>query len=169
MLCWPGKRKRAAEANHRISDERSIEWSQTFNKQLTSAGIQPVQKRTRDISRANVDEQRKSALESLSGDRQLEASITRLARCSVHGAPELSAQPVRHRMSRIGTMARGALVKNIEDASKSPTVELALHGAAAGLINRLNSLGMCSVEMEGDGNVSQARMQTLARAAAPSE
>ena len=53
-------------------------------------------------------------------------------------------------------MVRGNLVKNLEKVSKEPQLELLSKeqslGSARGLTQRLASLGLASVEMEGDGN-----------------
>jgi len=64
----------------------------------------------------------------------------------------LAKQPMNHRMSRAGSIFRGQLVQQIEEAAKQDSEGDDTTGTALGLIARLRSLGLASVEMEGDGN-----------------
>ena len=58
-------------------------------------------------------------------------------------------EPLSRRMSRIGTLNRHQLIEGIDAASKSKDGPA---GANSDLGRRLSSLGLSSVEMEGDGN-----------------
>ena len=126
--------------------EASASFSELTMHSLSVAGIQPVNLTTREANRDQVMEQRRSAYHQITEMPTPSREKTRVA---------LAAQPANHRMSRVGTMARGILVKNMEHSSKEGkdmTPIVAHHGAAAGLIARLRTLGLASVEMEGDGN-----------------
>ena len=125
------------------TDELPARRPDELRRSLTTAPIRPVARGTRDTDRQSVTEQRLSAVQSLKESSLLRQS-TRLA---------LSQQPRAHRMSRLGTAARGMLVQNIETQSKSPTMKRPANaGKAASLNVQLASLGLASVEMEGDGN-----------------
>jgi len=119
---------------------------------LGAAGVEPVKRTTRDATKRDVLDQRSLATKAV------DDALTRTRRQPTRTAiRSLDQQPKRHRMSRLGTAARGALVKNIETAAKAPQASQhsfmrAPPGTAASLLERLHSLGMDSVEMEPDGN-----------------
>ena len=124
--------------------------SATFNemlaKSLKSAKVEPVMVPTRDQTRKDlILAQRMSMRASMSNP-------STLPNASAKAPHALSSQPVNHRMSRIGTMKRGMLVKNIEQVSNEQQRGQSGMGTAATLRQRLASLGLVSVEMEGDGN-----------------
>ena len=109
---------------------------------LSNAGIEPVMLNTRDADKTDVLAQRKSAY-IVMRNSSMQRQQTRLA------AP----RKVEKRMSRIGTFSRTRIVKGMEEAAKEPQIT---HGASLGtaesLLQRLESLGLTSVKMVGDGN-----------------
>jgi hypothetical protein len=116
----------------------------TLRRSITSSGIQPVPRSTRDTDLTIVSQQRRQASVSISDEPSRVRSNTRVA---------LAQQPRSHRISRIGTAARGLLVQKIETASKSPVMNRSSSGSkAAILLERLASLSLGSVEMDPDGN-----------------
>ena len=112
------------------------------------AGVEPVLHQTRDAVKADILHQRESA-EAFT--RDLNATGKQRTRVA-----SISAQPRSNRMSRLNTMARGELVKTLQKSSKESSDGAKLTkpnmGSATGLKERLHSLGLDSVEMEGDGN-----------------
>ena len=118
----------------------------SFAQNLAAAGVEPVLRNTRDIAKDEVRMQRQKSMQ-MSHAPSLSREGTRFA------LQQPPPKPLTHRMSRIGSMSRGMLVKNLEAMSKEPKIlrEPSL-GTASGLTQRLESLGMSSVEMAGDGN-----------------
>ena len=139
MPCCPGKQAETDVLN------TSGYLGSTFTESLASAGVQPVVKSTRDAEKNEVLQQRQQSMRmSVSGEA---AANTRFALTST------PPRPLSHRMSRLGTMVRGNLVKNLEKMSQEPQLlQQPSLGTARGLTQRLASLGLASVEMEGDGN-----------------
>ena len=111
------------------------------------AGLEPIVHQSRDANKAEVLQQREAAVETT---RNLHATAAK-QRSRV---ASLSVQPRSNRMSRLGTMARGQIVKLLEEKSAEKEAKLTRPqiGSATGLKERLHSLGLESVEMEGDGN-----------------
>lgn len=131
------------------------------------AEVEPVRVQTRGVDRDSVLRQRTHAQSlGVAEERSLSRKETRLAlvgqasasasanTSANSSAKSLSDMPRSNRMSRIGTMGRGAIVRGIQQASSSPDhrVQLQRGPAAAGLDARLRALSMLAVEMEGDGN-----------------
>ena len=120
-----------------------------YNKSVgpALAGLNPIRMSTRNIKKEDVMMQRRAthaAIEMHSKTRR--RSHTSPAHIS------LAKQPMNHRMSRAGSIFRGQLVQQIEEAAKQDSEGDDTTGTALGLIARLRSLGLASVEMEGDGN-----------------
>ena len=115
--------------------------AQLTESTLKNAGVEPVLHNTRDAKRDEILNQRHSM--------RIETDL-------VPDPLPLAQVPRVNRMSRVGTMARGAFVKHMEAASKANSeVQLTIPqnntGSAAGLNARLKALSLASVEMEGDG------------------
>jgi hypothetical protein len=123
-----------------------------FNSAIATAGVKPLEVTTRgqELTKETIMKQQQSARDLARATSDV--SLSNLPRASFSHQP-LREQPRAHRMSRIGSISRGKLVKSIEEAAKVASPTKVSHAQGAGLLlERLHSLGMASVEMEGDGN-----------------
>lgn len=135
----------AAEKRAEIKEGAFGALGDRIQSTLSATGIQPLVTGTRQLEKNAVMRQRQLSQSSFS--QHSPTSGTRIALTPV------SRPPVSHRMSRIGTITRNLLVKQIEDVASEPTLHRdASVGTASGLTQRLRSLGLASVEMMGDGN-----------------
>ena len=114
-----------------------------------STAVQPVLLSTRAVTKKDVLDQRTRAA-SLTSSLSLTSPA---AAVPPHGSrvalQPAAREPLSRRMSRIGTLNRHQLIEGIDAASKSKDGPA---GANSDLGRRLSSLGLSSVEMEGDGN-----------------
>ena len=114
---------------------------------LASAGVQPIRHQTRDADRSEVLLQREAAAATAKNLKPTKQPT----RVALVGAPQLRS----NRMSRLGSVARFQVVKALQETSSAEDAARLTRpnmGSAAGLVERLHSLGLDSVEMEGDGN-----------------
>lgn len=147
MACCGGQRGERDVLDN--TDEPTIPRNDNLRESsLSIAGIEPVIHKSRDAKKDEVVAQRTSAYNVLANaPSPLKREKTRIA------GPR-SSFVLQKRMSRIGTMRRGNLVQGMEQASKQPVqmVRGPSIGTAESLLTRLESLGLTSVEMVGDGN-----------------
>ena len=123
--------------------------------QKVSTNVDPVMLRTRGVTKKDVLDQRRTATERLSSLRNTSddsasprrsAAVAQLRSSRLALGPARSEGSLSRRMSRISTMGRRQIVEGIQAAADS-------HGGqGSGLGRRLESLGLSSLEMEGDGN-----------------
>ena len=118
--------------------------------QKVSTNVDPVMLRTRGATKKDVLDQRRTATEELSSLRNTSddspAVVAQLRSSRLALGPARSEGSLSRRMSRISTMGRRQIVEGIRAAADS-------HGGqGSGLGRRLESLGLSSLEMEGDGN-----------------
>ena len=121
--------------------------------QKVSTNVDPVMLRTRGASKKDVLDQRRTATERLTSLRNTSddsprrsAAVAQLRSSRLALGPARSEGSLSRRMSRISTMGRRQIVEGIQAAADS-------HGGqGSGLGRRLESLGLSSLEMEGDGN-----------------
>ena len=118
--------------------------------QKVSTNVDPVMLRTRGATKKDVLDQRRTATEELSSLRNTSddssAVVAQLRSSRLALGPARSEGSLSRRMSRISTMGRRQIVEGIRAAADS-------HGGqGSGLGRRLGSLGLSSLEMEGDGN-----------------
>ena len=121
---------------------------------IVSTNVDPVLLLTRGATKKDVLDQRRTATAQLSSlrDTSPEKSVSgssvaaqlRSSRLAL-GAP-VSREPLSRRMSRLTTMGRRQIVEGIQAAADTNG------GEGSGLGRRLESLGLSSLEMEGDGN-----------------
>ena len=109
--------------------------------------MKPTRPTERDEDKAAILEQRKSAVDfwSTAKSGTLKKNKTQLA---LFDPPPLKS----NRMSQMGTLGRGVMIKKIEEAASPNSKAIKAREGAGGLIKRLRDLGMASIEMQGDGN-----------------
>ena len=131
--------------------QNNSSFSEAFSTKIQAAGVEPVMKPTRpterDEDKAAILEQRKSAVDfwSTAKSGTLKKNKTQLA---LFDPPPLKS----NRMSQMGTLGRGVMIKKIEEAASPNSKAIKAREGAGGLIKRLRDLGMASIEMQGDGN-----------------
>lgn len=138
-----------------VSPPRELDQVRRVRQSL--ANIEPVARGTRSTESTDRDlifDQRRSAAVSIDEYTNAQRSV----RESMQFNPIVQ-QPRSHRMSRLSTAARGLLVQRIETASHGAPPMLCRPGGSKAdlLVNRLESLGLATVEMEGDGNCQVCR------------
>ena len=155
MGACPAKPERSSAQPEGARDRSPSDLAASKLAQKVSTNVDPVLLRTRGVTKKDVLDQRRTATERLTSLRNTSddnASPRRSAAVSQLRSSRLALGPARsegslsRRMSRISTMGRRQIVEGIQAAADS-------HGGqGSGLGRRLESLGLSSLEMEGDGN-----------------